>query len=129
MCIFANVFRPFKVSMIRSIHVRTRIKHEEPEWPRRGQEGPGGPRRTQEGPGGFRREGPGGSRKAQGLIWGGGPPYFTRVFGFDCDEGLIWGGGPLCFTRVFGFDCGEGLIWGGGPRVLRGFWDLTAARA
>ena len=41
-------------------------------------------------------------------IWGG-PPCFTRVFGFDCGEGLIWGGGPACFTTLFGFDCGEGL--------------------
>jgi hypothetical protein len=65
----------------------------------------------------------------EGVIWGGEPPCFTRVFGFDCGEGLIRGGGPPCFTRVFGFDCGEGLIWGRGPRVLRGFLDLTAARA
>ena len=62
----------------------------------------------------------------EGLIWGGGPPCFTRFFGFDSGEGLIWGGGPMCFTRVFGFDCGKGLIWGVGgavdPVFYEGFW-------
>ena len=43
------------------------------------------------------------TRPFEGSFWDpicGGPPCFTRVFGFDCGEGLIWGGEPPCFTRV-----------------------------